>query len=145
MLAVDSIFMMPQLGVLSEILPAAATHVFDRDCLIKLGDCVAPIGAAREGDPCISASFEDGEMIAVKFGEIKVIPAPAGTVRKATLTPSRGFDIGAGNGKPKTVSLEGGVVGIIIDGRGRPLALPDQPVARVSKIIEWQKAFGLPT
>jgi hypothetical protein len=45
-LAVDSIFMMPQLGVLSTVLPEAATQVFDRDCLIRLGTVVAPGGTA---------------------------------------------------------------------------------------------------
>src|ERR1051326_4726121 len=49
-LAVDSIFMMPQLGVLSTVEPRAATQVFDRDCLVRLGTVVAPAGPAREGE-----------------------------------------------------------------------------------------------
>ena len=53
MLAVDSIFMMPQLGVLSTILPEAATQVFERDCLIKLGHAIAPIGTGKDGEPCL--------------------------------------------------------------------------------------------
>ncbi|MGB2989555.1 MAG: glutamate mutase L, partial [Candidatus Zixiibacteriota bacterium] len=40
-LAVDSIFMMPQLGVLSTVHAKAATQVFDKDCLIHLGTCIA--------------------------------------------------------------------------------------------------------
>ena len=43
-LAVDSIFMMPQLGVLAQVNEAAATQVFERDCLIHLGTCIAPVG-----------------------------------------------------------------------------------------------------
>ena len=46
-LAKDSIFMMPQLGVLSTVHPKAATDVFERDCLIRLGDCIAPVGTAK--------------------------------------------------------------------------------------------------
>ena len=42
MLAVDSIFMMPQLGILSTVHEKAAMQVFDRDCLIKLGTAIAP-------------------------------------------------------------------------------------------------------
>ena len=41
-LAVDSIFMMPHLGVLSTVHETAALEVFDRDCLVHLGPCVAP-------------------------------------------------------------------------------------------------------
>jgi len=48
-LAVDSIFMMPQLGVLSTIHPKAATEVFHKDCLIHLGTAIAPYGTAKPG------------------------------------------------------------------------------------------------
>jgi hypothetical protein len=47
-LAVDSIFMMPQLGVLTEVQPKAATEVFEKDCLIHLGTCVAPVGTTKK-------------------------------------------------------------------------------------------------
>ena len=52
-LAVDSIFMMPHLGVLSTVDERAATEVFERDCLIYLGTCVAPErrGEGRRGLP----------------------------------------------------------------------------------------------
>ena len=43
-LAVDSIFMMPHLGVLSTVNEQAATEVFVSDCMIYLGTCVAPQG-----------------------------------------------------------------------------------------------------
>ena len=48
-LAVDSIFMMPQLGVLAQVNQEAATQVFERDCLIHLGSCIAPVGVAKPG------------------------------------------------------------------------------------------------
>lgn len=58
MLTVDSIFMMPQLGVLSQVHEQAATEVFDKDCLIRLGTCIAPIGNAKKyGSSCITVSF----------------------------------------------------------------------------------------
>ena len=46
-LAVDSIFMMPHLGVLSSVNEIAATQVFERDCLIYLGTCIAPIAQGK--------------------------------------------------------------------------------------------------
>src|SRR5207248_3979710 len=57
LLTVDSIFMMPQLGILSTVLPEAATQVFDRDCLIRLGTVVAPVGTARPGEEIATVSF----------------------------------------------------------------------------------------
>ena len=144
MLAVDSIFMMPQLGVLSTILPDAATQVFERDCLIKLGHAVAPIGVAKDGEPCLTVAFSDGQTETVPFGQIRVLPLAENQTREATLTPAKGFDLGAGKGKPRTATLEGGVVGLIIDTRGRPIALPAEAAPRIAKLQDWLRAFGLP-
>jgi uncharacterized protein (TIGR01319 family) len=143
MLAVDSIFMMPQLGVLSTILPEAATQVFERDCLIKLGDCIAPVGTAKEGETCITVTLKNHGTHTVPFGQIKLVPMGENTTDEATLTPARGFDVGAGKGKSRTITVEGGVVGLFIDTRGRPIALPSEMDARVTKLQAWLRALGL--
>jgi uncharacterized protein (TIGR01319 family) len=78
MLAVDSIFMMPQLGVLSTIMPDAATQVFDRDCLIRLGDCIAPVGTAKDGEQCVSVKTTRHGDVSVPFGTMKLLPLADG-------------------------------------------------------------------
>src|SRR5213592_448506 len=73
-LAVDSIFMAPQLGVLSTVHEAAATEVFERDCLIRLGAVLAPVGGARHGQPCVRVRLAGGGAgaaeVAVPFGDM---------------------------------------------------------------------------
>jgi hypothetical protein len=59
------------------------------------------------------------------------------------ITPARGFDVGAGKGKELEATLEGGTVGVIIDGRGRPLQLPADKKERVRKLSEWNKALNI--
>jgi len=144
MLAVDSIFMMPQLGVLSTILPEAATQVFERDCLIKLGSVIAPVGTGKEGEACLTVTLKSGGSHTVPCGEVRLIPMAGGVVDEATMAPARGFDCGAGRGKARTAMVEGGVVGLIIDARGRPMSIPDDPAARARKQRAWQQALGLP-
>jgi hypothetical protein len=144
MLAVDSIFMMPQLGVLSTILPEAATQVFERDCLIRLGDCIAPIGAGRDGDSCITVALDGRTPMEVRAGELRLIPVGENESVNAELSPARGWDIGAGKGKSRSVTLEGGVVGVIVDTRGRPLKIPADDTQRIAKLREWLTAIGLP-
>ena len=63
-LSVDSIFMMPHLGVLSTIDEKAATDVFVRDCMVYLGTCVAPIGQGKDGERCAdyAITFPDGRV-----------------------------------------------------------------------------------
>ncbi|MDO8684701.1 MAG: glutamate mutase L [Armatimonadota bacterium] len=144
MLAVDSIFMMPQLGVLSTELPDAAAQVFERDCLIKLGPAIAPVGTGKEGDLCCSVKIGE-KRIDAKFGTITVVPLPVDAREEIVITPTRKFDVGEGPGKSLTTTVEGGVVGLIIDARGRPLALPSDENNRIAKLSEWHKAFGLET
>ena len=57
-LAVDSIFMMPHLGVLSTVDERAATEVFERDCLIYLGTCMAPVGEGKDGEVCLQYEID---------------------------------------------------------------------------------------
>jgi uncharacterized protein (TIGR01319 family) len=143
MLAVDSIFMMPQLGVLSTVHPEAAAQVFDRDCLIRLGSCVAPVGQGKEGEPCLTIEY-NGKSETFRYGELRVLPLGVGETLQATLKPARGFDVGAGRGRPVEATLEGGVVGVVVDTRGRPLQLPADDTTRRRKLIDWMTALGLP-
>lgn len=151
MLTVDSIFMMPQLGVLSQVHPEAATQVLERDCLVYLGSCVAPIGIAKPEEPCVTLEM-NGETHTVPFGHIKVIPlgfvdgdeSQPQTVN-VTITPAKNFDVGAGKGKPISTQVQGGKVGVMIDTRGRPLALPADDTGRVAKLNEWMRAMDIPT
>jgi len=143
LLTVDSIFMMPQLGILSTILPEAATEVFERDCLVYLGSCIAPVGVAKEGDPCISITL-DGGTETIPFGEIKVFPLAKGEQRSCVMQPAKGFDVGAGRGKPVTATVSGGEVGVIVDARGRPLKIQTDNAEKIRKQKEWLEAMGIP-
>lgn len=142
-LAVDSIFMMPQLGILSTIHPEAATQVFDRDCLIRLGTVVAPIGTAREGEE-IAAVTVGGETISLRAGSLLVRPLGEGEVVEVEVRPARGINVGAGKGRLVRQKAEGGVVGLILDGRGRPLALPPEDDVRIARLREWLTALDSP-
>jgi uncharacterized protein (TIGR01319 family) len=141
-LAVDSIFMMPHLGVLAQINERAAIEVFEADCLIHLGAVVAPVGTAPYGTPCLSLTLR-GETHHVAAGEMLTLPLFDGEIIEVTLRPTRHFDVGAGKGKPLTKMVRGGVAGLIVDTRGRPLALPDKPAARIAALQKWNKALDI--
>ncbi|SYZ73878.1 conserved hypothetical protein [Candidatus Zixiibacteriota bacterium] len=145
-LAVDSIFMMPQLGVLSTVHKQAATEVFNKDCLIHLGTCVAPSGEVKKPGPMMDykITLPDGKTEAgtLEFGKMKLIKLGIGDKglplrAKAELEPHRGLDLGKGKGAKVETELPGGVVGIILDGRGRPFVLPEDDHIRVEKLKEW--------
>jgi len=127
-LAKDSIFMMPHLGVLAQVHPRAAMEVFERDCLIYLGTVVAPAGHGKPSRPCFSYEFRGGSLNGegqVAFGEMKLFPLGLDETVDVVISPSKGFDAGNGSGKSLTRKVRGGTVGLILDGRGRPLELPE--------------------
>ena len=143
-LAVDSIFMMPQLGILSTIHQDAAVQVFEKDCLIRLGTCIAPFNGTSEGKILDYSININNEMIkgSLKSGEIKVIEADYDAY-EAVLEPVKGFDVGAGKNEILKTNLYGGEVGIILDGRGRnPFSISNDAMERIKKLIEWSKAMN---
>jgi hypothetical protein len=140
--------MAPQLGVLSTVHEQAATQVFERDCLIRLGAVLAPLGSAKAGQPCVTVELaapgQGPIREKVNFGDLKLVPLPAEGHVKLVATPERGFDLGAGKGRQFVTDVMGGVVGLIVDARGRrPFELPDDPVERMARLRAWNQALSL--
>ena len=152
-LAVDSIFMMPQLGVmaniekkdLSEQARIAALEVFEKDCLIRLGTCIAPVGDFEGKKEILKAELEfsngDNSEISLDYGQLVLIDADYEEI-SIKLFPSKGVDVGAGVSEPIQTKIYGGQVGIIFDGRGRPLKLSHEPTERLSDLKNWSNALN---
>ena len=140
-LAVDSIFMMPQLGVLAQVNPEAATQVFKQDCLIHLGPCIAPIGS--EGKLKIMVDLPSGKVEEeISANEIHCYPLPVGETAHVHLQPDRHFDLGAGGGVAVEKVVTGGVVGLVVDTRGRPLDLSRSSITNDHK-TRWLSTLDL--
>lgn len=143
----DSVFMMPHLGVLSTVYPEAAWQIFDKDCLIRLGTVIAPRGEGVDGEEVLQTRFvmPNGETVEklMKFGEMARLALGEREEARASISPSKGFDIGAGLGKRVEVNVEGGKVGILIDARGRPLALPEEEDKLHEKLVQWIDCLDL--
>jgi len=132
-LYVDSVFMLPHLGVLSEHHPDAAMDVLLGDCLVPLGTSARPLPSVGRRGVLPLRVPEAGEVIArlvpdagdsrqvtVGPGELALIPLGPGLTGDLTLQPAAGQDFGAGPGRPFSARAAGGEVGVIIDNRGNP-------------------------
>ena len=152
-LAVDSIFMMPQLGVLANIdkeklgeeARNAALEVFNKDCLIRLGTCISPIGNVKTGTTVLSIKLEFSDKTVIEKdiqkNELYRIKAEYEPI-KAEIIPHKKMDIGSGIGEPINTSIYGGLVGIILDGRDRPISIPADPQERLSYLNDWSNALN---
>jgi hypothetical protein len=79
----------------------------------------------------------------VMGGEIKRIMIPEAVTVKAIIQPGRNFDMGLERGQEIEAEIMGGVGGIVLDGRGRPLELPEDIGERVNILRKWFTALKM--
>jgi len=146
-MAVDSIFMMPHLGVLTEVNEKAAQEVFEKDCLIPLGTAIAPAGEGKKGAACLKVIFkpQNGKLqeLTLRYGDLIKLPLGVDEKAKVELYPERGFDVGEGSGKSLEALITGGQVGVIIDCRGRPFQPPEDKNERINALRRWAEAMEM--
>jgi hypothetical protein len=147
-LALDQASLLPQLGALASLHDLAAAQAVARDGLLKLGTVIAPEGAGREGAVALrlKIEYDDGQSLAVEvpYGALEVVPLATGRKAVVEMHPSSQFDVGLGRkGKGATTELDGGVLGIIVDARGRPLSLPADGEKRRAKIRDWMSELSI--
>jgi len=143
----DSVFMMPHLGVLSTVYRDAAWSIFDKDCLVRLGTNIAAAGTGKLGEHVMTVELEmpNGEEVKeeLSLGDIKLVKLTEFEEAKALITPAKDYDIGAGPGKEFEATVSGGVAGVMLDARGRPIYLPEEEGQRKELLLKWFKAMDL--
>lgn len=166
-LALDTTMLIPALGNLARHQGTAAAYIFDRDCLVWLGTALVVHGTPRDiGEMAgrsanasaanlgnvnavtITVERQQGgtETVEVPYGTIRVIPLRPGQRAALTVKPAAGFRVGSGEpGKPLKTQpgqeVKGGLVGLIVDARGRPLNLPADGTARRTAVRGWYAAL----
>ncbi len=147
-IALDGAGIATALGVIAGAQPLAAAEVVEHDAFLNLGTVVSPLGTARPGEAAlrVNVCYADGQEVQqeVMYGSIAVIPLEAGERATLELRPARRFDMGLGEpGRDVTAEAEGGILGLIIDARGRPLELPADGEGRRELVGEWMKSLGI--
>lgn len=143
----DSVFMIPHLGVLSKIYKEIALEIFEEECLVPLGTLVAAAGTGSIGekvaDIVVEYSEKEKEEFELLFGSMIRIPISQDKEVTVTVQPTKKFDFGLGYGKRVSKGVRGGVVGVVLDGRGRPLHIPQDRRQRRELLLSWFKAMDL--
>lgn len=138
--------LLPLLGAAAEFNQLLPVQVLESGAFMSLGTIVSVISPASYGMPVLRArlTYEDGTeaQVEVKFGGLEIIPLTTGQTAHLTLQPLQRSDIGNGPGRNATVQVTGGVMGVVIDARGRPLTLPEDPVRRRELLKKWHWSVG---
>ncbi len=141
-LVLDAHGLAPALGNVAAVKPLAAVEALDSGCFVNLATVVAPVGHARHGDTIlkVQVAYDDGSKfsVEVRYGDLEILPLMPGQQAVLELRPLRHFDVGLGGpGKGGKRRVSGGLAGLIIDARGRPLRLPSDPKQRQARMRQW--------
>ena len=138
---IDRLGVMPHLGMLLKESPQGAVQLLSRECLLKLGTCLAPKGRGNRSGVAmwIRMTKADGTTTEdeASFGELRTLALGNGDRARLEVTPRRGLDVGRGNGRRLEVDVVGGELGLIVDARGRPLEVP----AEKHLLAKWGKSL----
>jgi len=156
-LYVDSVFMLPHLGILSQDEPEMAVDVLYADCLVPLGTAVRPNEPvtrrrARADDADAPTGPATLTLVAtggrtseatVPANGIVCMPLAASESAELTILPHRDVDYGAGPGQMVSHQVKGGLVGVIIDNRTDPTWRNGWPTPeRAALVRSWLQALG---
>jgi hypothetical protein len=148
-LVLDPHGLAPALGAAASGLPLATVQVLSSGNFASLATVISAVGRGKPGRPVLQLRLDPedgGESIEgeARYGQLIVLPLRQGQYARLTLRPERGFDVGFGGpGKAGALRVAGGAVGLIIDARGRPLSLPDDPETRLEVNRKWLWDIGV--
>ena len=145
-LAVDTLGLAPAFGALAPLHSTAAASTLERDGFVTLGTVIAPMSKSREGQIDLRVKVHSeatGTMnLEVRHGSLELVPLPAGQKASIEIYPSRGVDLGNRHGGVFRAQVEGGSLGVVIDARGRPIALPADVEKSRAQVQKWYWDIG---
>lgn len=143
---VDQNNLVSVLGASAQINPLVAIQVLESNAFLNLGTVICPVGQARKGSPTLRLQMvhggEKGSVVEVKAGDLVSLPLPMGKVVDVYLHPLQNADIGLGPGHSGWVRrVVGGVFGLVVDARSRPIQVPAAPTLRIETLQAWEQAL----
>ena len=148
-MVLDRTMLISQLGAVATIAPIAAVQVNENDAVMhRLGTCVIPYGDLPPGQVALRVGIEysNGRQVTaeVMSGSIEIIPLRINEQAMLTLYPAPTVDVGLGPGERARAAeeIDGGLVGLVIDARGRPLVFPTDETERHARLVQWMQVFG---
>jgi len=147
-LVLDTCGLLPALGACALAQPLSTVQALGAGALVTLGTVVTPVGRARMGETILSLRMKyqnGGDLeVEVNAGSLEVLPLPTGQKATLELKPRRNVDVGGGPGRGGKREVWGGLVGLVIDARGRPLvaSLPANAEKRRERVQQWLWDMG---
>jgi hypothetical protein len=135
------------LGAAASVKPVLSVQVLESSAFLSLATVITPISNARPGTPILRlrVTYESGDETSfdIKQGTLEALPIPMGEAAQLRLQPLHRSDVGMGGaGRGGSVRVVGGILGVVIDARGRPLLLPNDANRRQALYKKWLWTLG---
>lgn len=148
-MVLDRTMLISQLGAVATVAPVAAVQVNENDAVMhRLGTCVVPFGSLPPGQSALKVEVEysNGRKVSIDVvsGSIEVVPLQVNEQALLSLYPAPTVDVGLGPGERARAAeeIDGGLVGLVIDARGRPLTLAQDDAERQARLLQWMQVIG---
>ena len=141
-LALDQNNLGALLGAAAEVAPLLTIQSLDASNFTNLCTVISPIGSAPAGTTILRLHIRYSEgsetQVDIKNGALELINIPLGQTVNIKLQPLHRFDVGMGGpGASGSIKIVGGLMGLVVDARGRPLKFPDDPARRLEIVQKW--------
>ena len=143
---IDQNNLLPLLGAAASQNNILPVQVLESGAFLSVGTVVSPVVSANYGTPILRTklTYANGSeaRVDLKYGSIETLPLSSGETGSLNIQCLHGADIGFGPGRSGTIPVSGGALGVVFDGRGRPLNLPADGVRRRELIKKWVWTLG---
>ncbi len=135
------------IGAAAPINPYLSVQVLESSAFLSLATVITPISDTRPGTPILrlQVTYESGDETSfdIKQGSLEALPIPMGEAARLRLQPLHRSDVGLGGpGRSGSVRVVGGVLGVVVDARGRPIRMPRDPTRRQDLYKKWLWTLG---
>ncbi|MDD2922341.1 MAG: glutamate mutase L, partial [Anaerolineales bacterium] len=138
--------LLPLLGAAASQNNILPVQVLESGAFLSVGTVVSPVVNANYGTPILRAklTYANGSEARadLKYGSLETLPLSSGETGTLEIQTLRGADVGFGAGRSGKIPVSGGALGVVFDGRGRPLNLPADGVRRRELIKKWSWTLG---
>ncbi len=145
-LILDKHGLLPVLGAISSQNPVLPVQVMETTAFTNLATVLTIESRASEGTPILNArlTYKTGNYmdIEIKQGSIATLPLPSGETGTLSLSYSRRTFVEGLINSEEPIKVRGGICGIVLDARGRPLRLAKTESLRREQYKRWMFMLG---
>jgi hypothetical protein len=138
---------LPALGSIAPENRFLPVQIIESSAITLLSKVISVQSNARFGSPILKIRVEQDdshqETFTVHKGSILQLPVLAGQMARIFIEPLRKVEIDPlGRNFAKGLIVQGGLCGVIIDARGRPLPLPKDEARRRDLLKKWRNSLA---